>query len=123
MVPMPSPALIHRLVRLAGMIGRIPGPFTTPESVVAAIGRKLSTGGWAHEKSLAPGLYAFTVLGTAIVVSPGDEQLGTVLERVATLCANKAFEAVLVVTPNVRLVLPEEVGGKPVRRAFAEGGW
>lgn len=120
---MPSPALLHRLIRLAGMIGRIPGPFTTPESVVAAIGRKLSTGGWAHDKSQAPGLYAFTVLGTAIVVAPGDEQLGAVLERVAALCSDRAFEAVLVVSPNVRLALPEEVGGKPVRRTFVEGTW
>lgn len=120
---MPSPALLNRLVRLAGMIGRIAGPFPSSASVIEAIGRKLATGGWAHEKSLAPGLYAFTVLGTAIVVSPGDEPLGEVLERVAQLCGLKAFEAVLVISPNIRLVLPEEVSSKPVRRVFVEGTW
>jgi len=120
---MSPPALINRILRLAAMIGRIQGPFTSSSAVVEAIGRKLATGGWAHETSLAPGLYAFTVLGTALVVSPGDELLGAVLERVAQLCDDPAFEAVVVVTPNVRLTLPEEVGGKPVRRAFVEGTW
>ncbi len=115
-----SPAFLSRLM---SMIGRIQGHFTTRGDVREAIGKKLATGGWAYEESTAPALYAFSVLGAVVVLSPVDEPFPALRDRLASILATATIEAAIVVTPNAHRPLPEALHGKPIRRTFVGGSW
>lgn len=120
---MPSPSTLPLVSRLVGMIGRIQGPFSTTNAAIEALGKKLNAGGWAYVASPAPERYTYSVLGVAIVFAPGAQPLAPLVDHLAVLCQDPAIDAVVVLTPNAHLALPEELADKPVRRAFVGGPW